>query len=293
MTENSGLVFMYLIPLPQKVISCGLLELDLSRPHVMGILNVTPDSFSDGGKHNSKVAAIVHAQQMIADGASIIDIGGESTRPGASIVEVEEEIQRVVPVVEALAQENVIISIDTSQPRVIEAAVAAGAHIWNDVRALTRPGALEMAARLNIPVIIMHMRGEPTTMNQLDQYDNVIEDVIDELQQRIQAALSAGIRQKHIIVDPGFGFAKNVQQNLTLLNALWRFTDLGYPVLSGLSRKRFVGEVLQGASEDQRMVGSVTGHLLSLQQGASIVRVHDVKATVDAVRMWQAMLAAS
>ncbi|WP_288382681.1 dihydropteroate synthase [uncultured Acinetobacter sp.] len=284
---------MYLIPLPQKVISCGLLELDLSRPHVMGILNVTPDSFSDGGKHNSKVAAIVHAQQMIADGASIIDIGGESTRPGASIVEVEEEIQRVVPVVEALAQENVIISIDTSQPRVIEAAVAAGAHIWNDVRALTRPGALEMAARLNIPVIIMHMRGEPTTMNQLDQYDNVIEDVIDELQQRVQAALSVGIRQEHIIVDPGFGFAKNAQQNLTLLNALWRFTDLGYPVLSGLSRKRFVGEVLQGASADRRMVGSVTGHLLSLQQGASIVRVHDVKATVDAVRMWQAMLAAS
>ncbi|WP_288379365.1 dihydropteroate synthase [uncultured Acinetobacter sp.] len=285
---------MRLMPLPQKVISCGSLELDLSCPHVMGILNVTPDSFSDGGKHNSKVAAIVHAQQMIADGASIIDIGGESTRPGASMVEVEEEIQRVVPVVEALAQENnVIISIDTSQPRVIEAAVAAGAHIWNDVRALTRPGAIEMAARLNIPVIIMHMRGEPTTMNQLDQYDNVIEDVINELQQRIQAALSAGIRQEHIIVDPGFGFAKNAQQNLTLLNALWRFTDLGYPVLSGLSRKRFVGEVLQGASADQRMVGSVTGHLLSLQQGASIVRVHDVKATVDAVRMWQAMLAAS
>ncbi len=284
---------MKLMPLPQKVISCGSLELDLSCPHVMGILNVTPDSFSDGGKHNSKAAAIAHAQQMIADGASIIDIGGESTRPGASIVEVEEEIQRVIPVVEALAQENVIISIDTSQPRVIEAAVAAGAHIWNDVRALTRPGALEMAARLNIPVIIMHMRGEPTTMNQLDQYDNVIEDVINELQQRIQAALSAGIRQEHIIVDPGFGFAKNAQQNLTLLNALWRFTDLGYPVLSGLSRKRFVGEVLQGASADQRMVGSVTGHLLSLQQGASIVRVHDVKATVDAVRMWQAMLAAS
>ncbi|WP_288432347.1 dihydropteroate synthase [uncultured Acinetobacter sp.] len=284
---------MRLMLLPQKVISCGSLELDLSCPHVMGILNVTPDSFSDGGKHNSKAAAIAHAQQMIADGASIIDIGGESTRPGASIVEVEEEIQRVIPVVEALAQENVIISIDTSQPRVIEAAVAAGAHIWNDVRALTRPGALEMAARLNIPVIIMHMRGEPTTMNQLDQYDNVIEDVINELQQRIQAALSAGIRQEHIIVDPGFGFAKNAQQNLTLLNALWRFTDLGYPVLSGLSRKRFVGEVLQGASADQRMVGSVTGHLLSLQQGASIVRVHDVKATVDAVRMWQAMLAAS
>lgn len=284
---------MRLMPLPQKVISCGSLELDLSRPQVMGILNVTPDSFSDGGKHNSKATAIAHAQQMIADGASIIDIGGESTRPGASMVEVEEEIQRVVPVVEALAQENVIISIDTSQPRVIEAAVAAGAHIWNDVRALTRPGALEMAARLNIPVIIMHMRGEPTTMNQLDQYDNVIEDVIDELQQRVQAALSAGIRQEHIIVDPGFGFAKNVQQNLTLLNALWRFTDLGYPVLSGLSRKRFVGEVLQGASADQRMVGSVTGHLLSLQQGASIVRVHDVKATVDAVHMWQAMLAAS
>ena len=170
---------MQLMALPKKILRCGELSLDLSVPHVMGILNVTPDSFSDGGKHNGKLQAIAHAQQMIADGATVIDIGGESTRPGASVVEVEEEIRRVVPVVEALAELDVVISIDTSQPEVIQAAVAAGAHIWNDVRALTRPNALETAAELNIPVIIMHMRGEPTTMNGLDQYDNVTLDVMD------------------------------------------------------------------------------------------------------------------
>ena len=280
---------MQLMALPKKILRCGELSLDLSVPHVMGILNVTPDSFSDGGKHNGKLQAIAHAQQMIADGATVIDIGGESTRPGASVVEVEEEIRRVVPVVEALAELDVVISIDTSQPEVIQAAVAAGAHIWNDVRALTRPNALEMAAELNIPVIIMHMRGEPTTMNSLDQYDNVTLDVMAELSQRVADALKAGVKAENIMIDPGFGFAKNAKQNLKLLNEFHQLNQLGYPILSALSRKRFIGEALGGADAGQRAVGSVAGHLLSIQQGACMVRTHDVKAMSDAIKVWQAM----
>ena len=280
---------MQLMALPKKILRCGELSLDLSVPHVMGILNVTPDSFSDGGKHNGKLQAIAHAQQMIADGATVIDIGGESTRPGASVVEVEEEIRRVVPVVEALAELDVVISIDTSQPEVIQAAVAAGAHIWNDVRALTRPNALETAAKLNIPVIIMHMRGEPTTMNGLDQYDNVTLDVMTELSQRVSDALKAGVKAENIMIDPGFGFAKNAKQNLKLLKEFHQLNQLGYPILSALSRKRFIGEALGGAEAGQRAVGSVAGHLLSIQQGACMVRAHDVKAMSDAIKVWQAM----
>ena len=280
---------MQLMALPKRILRCGELSLDLSVPHVMGILNVTPDSFSDGGKHNGKVQAIAHAKQMIADGATVIDVGGESTRPGASVVEVEEEIRRVVPVVEALAELDVVISIDTSQPEVIQAAVAAGAHIWNDVRALTRPNALEMAAELNIPVIIMHMRGEPTTMNSLDQYDNVTLDVMAELSQRVADALKAGVKAENIIIDPGFGFAKNAKQNLKLLKEFHQLNQLGYPILSALSRKRFIGEALGGADAGQRAVGSVVGHLLSIQQGACMVRAHDVKAMSDAIKVWQAM----
>ena len=280
---------MQLMALPKKILRCGELSLDLSVPHVMGILNVTPDSFSDGGKHNGKVQAIAHAKQMIADGATVIDVGGESTRPGASVVEVEEEIRRVVPVVEALAELDVVISIDTSQPEVIQAAVAAGAHIWNDVRALTRPNALETAAELNIPVIIMHMRGEPTTMNGLDQYDNVTLDVMAELSQRVADALKAGVKAENIMIDPGFGFAKNAKQNLKLLNEFHQLNQLGYPILSALSRKRFIGEALGGADAGQRAVGSVAGHLLSIQQGACMVRAHDVKAMSDAIKVWQAM----
>ncbi|WP_217486450.1 dihydropteroate synthase [Acinetobacter seifertii] len=280
---------MQLISLPKQILQCGQLQLDLSQPHVMGILNVTPDSFSDGGKHNQLDHAVEHALSMIEQGATIIDIGGESTRPGASEVAIEEEIRRVVPVVEVLSRHNVILSIDTSQPEVIRAAKAAGAHIWNDVRALTRPNALKTAAELDIPVVIMHMRGEPTTMNQLDQYGNVTLDVMQELQQRIDEALAAGVQQHNIIVDPGFGFAKNAQQNLKLLKEFWKLNELGYPILSGLSRKRFIGEALKGAAADQRAVGSVTGHLLSIQQGASIVRAHDVKAMHDAILVWQAM----
>lgn len=277
------------MPLPKRVLQCGQHHLDLAQPHVMGILNVTPDSFSDGGKHNSQEQAVAYALQMIADGATVIDIGGESTRPGALVVEIEEEIRRVVPVVEELAQHNVIISIDTSQPEVMRKAVQAGAHIWNDVRALTRPNALITAAELDIPVIIMHMRGEPTTMNNLNQYSDVTQDVMGELQHRINAALAVGIKPENIMIDPGFGFAKNAQQNLKLLQEFHVLTSLGYPILSALSRKRFIGEVLDESNAQNRVVGSVTAHLLSIQQGACMVRVHDVKATSDAIKIWQAM----
>ena len=280
---------MQLMPLPNRVLTCGRLSLDLSIPRVMGILNVTPDSFSDGGLHNTKDAAVERALQMMAEGVTVIDVGGESTRPGAAIVDVDEEIRRVIPVVKALAQHDVIISIDTSAPEVIHAAVAAGAHIWNDVRALTRPQALQTAAELNIPIIIMHMRGEPTTMNNLDQYQDVTEDVMVELQQRIDDALVAGVKPEHILIDPGFGFAKNAQQNLKLLKEFWKLNAMGYPILSALSRKRFIGEALGGADAAQRAVGSVAAHLLSIQQGACMVRAHDVKAMSDAIKVWQAM----
>lgn len=280
---------MQLMPLLPHVWTFGDLKLDLSQPHVMGILNVTPDSFSDGGRHNQKEDAVARALEMMAEGATVIDIGGESTRPGAAVVEVEEEIRRVVPVVEELAKHKVILSIDTSQPEVIRAAVEAGAHIWNDVRALTRPNALQTAAELNIPVIIMHMRGEPTTMNNLDQYEDVTADVIRELSQRVQDALDVGVKAKNIMIDPGFGFAKNAQQNLKLLNEFYKLTEMGYPILSALSRKRFIGTVLDGAEPQERAVGSATAHLLSIQQGACMVRAHDVKATADAIKVWQAM----
>lgn len=281
---------MQLMPLPKKILQCGHLNLDLSKAHVMGILNVTPDSFSDGGKYNQKDQAVVCALQMIADGATVVDIGGESTRPGASPVTVEEEIRRVVPVVAELAKYDVVISIDTSQPEVIRAAVQAGAHIWNDVRALTRPNALQTAAELNIPVIIMHMRGEPTTMNNLDQYQNVTKEVIVELQQRVDDALRAGVKPENIMIDPGFGFAKNAQQNLQLLNEFYKLNEMGYPILSALSRKRFIGEALNGADAQNRAVGSVAAHLLSIQQGACMVRAHDVKAMSDAIKVWQATI---
>ncbi len=280
---------MRLIPLPKQILKCGRLSLDLSKPHVMGILNVTPDSFSDGGAHNEKDQAVQHALQMIEDGATVIDIGGESTRPGASPVSIEEEIRRVVPVVEALSQYDVVLSIDTSEPQVIREAVKAGAHIWNDVRALTRPHALATAAALNIPIMIMHMRGEPTTMNNLDQYNDVTLEVIVELQKRVDDALAAGVKAENIMIDPGFGFAKNAQQNLKLLQEFYKLNEMGYPILSALSRKRFIGEALNGADAQHRVVGSVAAHLMSIQQGACMVRAHDVKATHDAILMWQAM----
>ncbi|QIO06572.1 dihydropteroate synthase [Acinetobacter shaoyimingii] len=283
---------MQFMPLPQKILKCGDLSLDLSKPHIMGILNVTPDSFSDGGQHDQVADAVKFALQMIEDGASIIDIGGESTRPGASPVSVEEELRRVIPVVKALAHSGVVMSIDTSQPEVIRSAVKAGAHIWNDVRGLTRPHALQTAVELDIPVMIMHMRGEPTTMNQLAEYDDVTTEVMVELQQRVDDALAAGVKPNNIMIDPGFGFAKNADHNLKLLNEFYKLNMLGYPILSALSRKRFIGEALGGVEAQQRVVGSVTAHLMSIQQGACMVRAHDVKAMSDAIKVWQATLAA-
>ncbi|MDR6540707.1 dihydropteroate synthase [Acinetobacter bereziniae] len=280
---------MQLVSLPNKILRCGRLSLDLSKAHVMGILNVTPDSFSDGGLHNQKDQAVAYARQMIDAGATVIDVGGESTRPGASTVAITEEIQRVIPVIAELAQYDVVISVDTSQPEVIREAVKVGAHIWNDVRALTRPNALQTAAELDIPVIIMHMRGEPTTMNQLDQYQDVTLDVIKELQQRVDQAIQAGVKPENIMIDPGFGFAKNAQQNLKLLNEFYKLNAMGYPILSALSRKRFIGEALGGADAQNRAVGSVAAHLMSIQQGACMVRAHDVKAMSDAIQIWQAM----
>ena len=280
---------MQLMPLPQRQIQCGRFRLDLSQPHVMGILNVTPDSFSDGGQHHQKDQAVKHALQMIADGATIIDIGGESTRPNADAVSVQEELDRVIPVVEQVADHDVVVSIDTSSPEVIREAVNKGAHIWNDVRALKRPHAMQTAADLNIPVILMHMRGEPSTMNDLAVYQDVTAEVMSELQQRIDEALATGIRKANIIIDPGFGFAKTASQNLKLLNELWKLQELGYPILSALSRKRFIGEVLNGAEATERDIASSTGHLLSIQQGACMVRTHNVKAMSDTIKMWQAM----
>lgn len=282
---------MRLMPLPAHQLQCGHLQLDLSVPHIMGILNVTPDSFSDGGKYLAPDHAIQHALEMIADGATIIDVGGESTRPGATVVSEQEELDRVIPVVQALSQHDVIISIDTSTPRLMRAAVAAGAHIWNDVRGLTRPGALQTAVELDIPVILMHMRGEPDTMNSLAHYEHVTTEVIRELKLRIDQAIAAGVKAEHIILDPGFGFAKNTAQNLQLLNQFDQLHQLGYPVMSALSRKRFLGEVIGEAAADRRVISSVMAHLICVQQGACMLRVHDVKATADALKVWQAMQA--
>lgn len=281
---------MQLRTLPQVQIELNNKTLDLSLPQVMGVLNVTPDSFSDGGKYTQLHYALAHATAMVTEGANIIDVGGESTRPHASQVSIEEEINRVVPVIEAISKQlDVIISIDTSAPEVAYAAVKAGAHIWNDVRALTRPAALEMAAELEVPVVIMHMRGEPSNMNSLANYTSVTREVIAELEQRIHVALNAGIAQQNIILDPGFGFAKNASHNLKLLNELYQLTDyFAMPWLSGLSRKRFLGEALGGAAVNDRLYAGLAGHLMSVQQGASIVRTHDVLATVQHLKLWQA-----
>lgn len=285
---------MQLRSLPLVSLHCKNKTLDLSIPQVMGILNVTPDSFSDGGQYTQLQQALARAEEMVRQGASIIDIGGESTRPNAPQVTTLQELERVVPVVAAISQQfNVVISVDTSCPEVMRAAVQAGAHIWNDVRALTRPNALQTAAELAIPVILMHMRGEPDTMNSLAMYDNVVQEVSAELESRVTAALDTGVRRENIILDPGFGFAKNTQHNLQLLKQLYQFSDhFGLPWLSGLSRKRFLGEALGGVAVDERLYAGLAGHLMSVQQGASIIRTHDVLATVQHLKLWQTSLKA-
>ncbi|WP_201507836.1 dihydropteroate synthase [Psychrobacter proteolyticus] len=284
-------------PLPSYQVFSRDKTLDLSQPHVMGILNVTPDSLSDGGQFNAVDKAVAHCQQMINEGATIIDIGGESTRPNAQTVATDDEIQRVVPVVRAIRKycgDAIWLSIDTSSPEVMQAAFNEGADIWNDVRALKRTGAAELAAKLDIPVMLMHMRGEPTTMNNLAQYNDVIDEVRTELLDRINEVVSIGVKQSNIIIDPGFGFAKNYEHHCALLSQLSSLQTLGLPMMFGISRKRFLAEVLtksvaEAVSTTQAVerdsAGTAAG-LLALQQGASIIRTHNVAMMQQAVALW-------
>ena len=273
-------------------LDCAGRVLKLDVPRVMGIVNATPDSFADGGEHATVEAAIAHGLKLAEEGADILDIGGESTRPGADDVRLEEELRRVVPVIEALAKRvSIPISVDTSKPEVMRAAVAAGAGMINDVYALRREGALDAAAGLGVPVVLMHMQGEPRTMQANPQYDDVVAEVHRFLAERIFAAEMAGIAKKNVVVDPGFGFGKDTRHNLQLLAQLRRFAELGVPVLAGLSRKKTIGELTGRDHPRERVFGSVAAHLVAAQNGAAILRVHDVAATVDALKVWNAVAA--
>ena len=271
---------------------CGSRFLDLSRPQVMGILNVTPDSFSDGGRYGQRDAALRHAEAMLQAGATLIDVGGESTRPGARAVSPVEELERVAPVVEAIACElDVIISVDTSTPAVIRETARLGAGLINDVRSLQRDGALDAAADSGLPVCLMHMRGEPTTMQQNPQYPDVVAEVREFLLERLAACSAAGIGAERVIFDPGFGFAKTLEHNLSLFKHLQALHELGRPLLVGVSRKSMIGKVL-GHEVGERLYGSLALAALALSKGAHILRVHDVAQTVDVVRMIAAVEAA-
>ena len=273
-------------------LDCAGRALKLDRTRVMGIVNVTPDSFSDGGDHASTDAAVAHALKLAEAGADLLDIGGESTRPGAQEVSLEEELRRVVPVIERLARQTGLpISVDTCKPEVMRAAVQAGAGMINDVCALRREGALDTAAALGVPVVLMHMLGEPRSMQEDPRYDDVVAQVHRFLAERIFAAELAGIPKKHLVADPGFGFGKTTAHNLELLAGLERLAELGVPVLAGLSRKRSIGELTGRQVPAERVAGSVAAHLLAAQRGARIVRVHDVAATVDALKVWEAVAA--
>lgn len=270
-------------------LSCGRRQLDLSRPQVMGILNVTPDSFSDGGRFNHIDAALRHAEAMVKAGATLVDVGGESTRPGAAPVDEAEELARVIPVVEAIARElDVVISVDTSCPAVMREAALAGAGLLNDVRALQRPGALEVAAASGLPVCLMHMRGEPTTMQNAPQYPDIQREVATFLAERIAACVAAGIPHARIVLDPGFGFAKTLAHNLSLFRHLAELHAFGLPLLVGASRKSMIGRVL-GKETHERLYGSLALAALAVSKGAHIVRVHDVAETVDVVNMISAV----
>lgn len=276
------------VRIPREV-SCGGKRLDLSRPVIMGVLNVTPDSFSDGGRFFSPDKAIDQALQMHRDGAAIIDIGGESTRPGADDVPLEQELDRVIPIIESVGSRiDALISIDTSKPRVMREAAAAGAGLINDVCALRAEGALEAACELGAGICLMHMQGTPRTMQANPAYDDVVADVRSFLDQRVRACIQAGIDRSRLVVDPGFGFGKTLDHNLELLRGLRSLGGLGLPVLAGLSRKSFVGRIT-GTEMDERIYGSVAFALAAVREGASIVRVHDVKATSDALKVWEAV----
>lgn len=268
---------------------CGSRTLDLSRPQVMGILNVTPDSFSDGGRYNRIDAALRHAEQMLEAGAVIIDVGGESTRPGAPPVSAEEELQRVAPVVEQLVcRLDALVSVDTSSPALMREAALLGAGMINDVRSLSRDGALQAAAQGNLAVCLMHMQGEPQTMQDSPQYDDVTTAVRTFLADRVAACEAAGIARERLLIDPGFGFAKTLAHNLSLFRHMQALHDLHLPLLVGVSRKSMIGKVL-GREVDQRLAGSLALAALAVQQGAHILRVHDVAETVDVLRMLEAV----
>jgi dihydropteroate synthase len=268
----------------------GGATLILDRPSIMGVVNVTPDSFSDGGSFDSAQAAVDHALRLVEQGADLLDVGGESTRPGAGPVDESEELRRVLPVVEALAaRAGVPVSIDTAKPSVMRAALAAGASMVNDVLALRADGALDAVAEAGAAAVLMHMRGEPRTMQQDPHYDDVVADVHRFLADRILACQFAGIDRARLIVDPGFGFGKTLAHNLDLLRGMDRFATLGVPVLAGLSRKAMIGAITGRDTPRERLHGSVAAALLAVQKGAAIVRVHDVAATRDALAVWQAV----
>lgn len=264
-------------------LKCGDKVLSLATPQVMGILNVTPDSFSDGGKFKQFDSALLQVEQMLKDGATIIDIGGESTRPGAADVSVDEELSRVIPVIEAIkARFDTVISVDTSKSEVMSAAASAGAGMINDVRALQNDGCLAAMTTNDLPICLMHMQGMPRTMQANPQYDNVTSDIIDFIAERIRVCTEKGIEKHRLLVDPGFGFGKTLMQNYQLLNQLSAFKALELPVLVGISRKSMIGNLLD-ADVENRLAGSLAAALYSVQQGAKIIRVHDVKETVDAL----------
>ena len=266
--------------------------MDLSFPQVMGIVNMTPDSFSDGGNYNNLDDAMRRVDSMIQAGASFIDVGGESTRPGAAEVSVEEELDRVIPLVEKIARYfDVWISVDTSKPQVITESAKAGAHLINDIRALTEPGAIEAAAKTQLPVCIMHMQGDPKTMQNAPHYQQDIYQEVDQFfTQHINRCINAGIERQKIILDPGFGFGKTLQHNYRLLAKLNNFHHFGLPLLVGMSRKSMIGQVLN-VPPQERMIGSISCAVIAAMQGAQIIRVHDVKETFDALRIVQATLA--
>ena len=263
------------------------------KPLVMGVLNVTPDSFSDGGQHASMTSAFDHAQQMINEGAAIIDVGGESTRPGASPVSTQQELDRVIPVIEKIAANlDCVISLDSSCPQVMQAAAQAGASLLNDVRAFQREGALQVAAKTGLPVCLMHMRGEPKTMQQQPHYDSVVDEVQAFLLARVEACLTAGIERNKIIIDPGFGFGKTLDHNLQLLEALAQLKVLGLPLLVGMSRKSMIGAILNNET-GERLYGGLALAAIAVTQGANIIRTHDVGPTSDAVAVAYAVSAST
>src|SRR5512135_3204835 len=271
-----------------SVLHAGSHRLSLARPRIMGIVNVTPDSFSDGGRLGGAQAAIAHALKLQEEGADILDVGGESTRPGAAPVPVDEEIRRVLPVIDALARRGCVVSVDTRKPGVMLAALDAGAAMVNDVMALRAPGALEAVASSGAAVCLMHMQGEPLTMQQAPRYADVVEDVKQFLQDRVTACEAAGISRERLVVDPGFGFGKTLQHNLALLKHLGHLAELGLPVLAGLSRKSMLG-ALTGRAVDEREFAGVAAHLAAVARGARLLRVHDVAAMRDALAIWNAV----